>query len=89
MVDTRKVLKIKQWFIDKIAEEASNYNYYFNYFKRTELGTAYVEDECVFVVADEVLNESEKAIKVRLATGDVVGSYKGWVAWVPKSVICE
>ena len=48
-----------------------------------------MKDECVFVVAEEVLNESEKAIKVRLATGEVVGSYKGWVAWVPKSVICE
>lgn len=38
----------------------------------------------------EVLSESEKAIQVILGTGDIVGSYKGWKTWLPKSVIkCE
>ena len=29
----------------------------------------------------------EKAVQAVLRTGDVVGSYKGWKLWIPKSQI--
>lgn len=45
------------------------------------------ENGYVVVKVIEVLKESEKAVEVVLSTGDVVGSYKGWKAWIPKSTI--
>lgn len=74
----RKSIKIKEWFYDKQQETAGRYNCYIDK-KDSEEG--YVE-----VVAEQ-LKETEKAIQVKLDTGLVLGSYKGWTCWIPKSVI--
>ena len=39
------------------------------------------------VQADMIFSETEKAVKVLLATGTTVGSGKGWTCWIPKSLI--
>jgi len=46
-----------------------------------------VIDGYMTVYVEEELKETEKAIQVRLSTGDCVGSYKGWTLWIPKSQI--
>lgn len=74
----RETMKIKEWFYDKQQEIAGGYNCYIDK-KDSEEG--YVE-----VVAERI-KESEKAIQVKLETGSIVGSYKGWTCWIPKSVI--
>lgn len=84
----RKELKIKAWVIDKAQEIAKNYNCYIDYARRDEkLGCRIEENGFIYVIAEEILAETEKAIHVRLQTGSVVGSYKGWTLWVPKSQI--
>lgn len=84
-----KELKVKEWIIDKAQNTATTYNCFIDYTRRNENGTCLVEDGCVFVLAEEILDESEKAVKVRLRTGDVVGSSKGWTLWIPKSQMME
>lgn len=79
-------LKVKKWIIDRAQETAGRYNTYIDY-ARQEDGAALVEDGYITVLVREVLKETEKAVQVLLDTGDVVGSYKGWKVWVPKSQI--
>lgn len=81
----RRDLRVKAWFIDKQESISRGYNTYIDA-KRDEDGMIIEEDGYVTVFG-EVLKESEKAIQVELMTGEVVGSYKGWKCWVPKSVI--
>lgn len=81
-----QMIAIKEWFYDKTEDVSSRYNCFID-FERDENGNRKVEDGCVFVTVEEVLNESEKAVQVRLRTGDIVGSVKGWKTWIPKSVI--
>ncbi len=79
-------MKIREWFYDKISTTAKCYNTFID-FKRGADGTSEVVDGYITVFVSEKIAESEKAIKVRLESGAVVGSYKGWETWVPKSVI--
>lgn len=82
-------MKIKTWIIDKAQDEARRYNIFFDVTRRTEdaFRIPLVEDECYFMKIDEVLKETEKAIQIKISSGDVVGSYDGWTLWVPKSQI--
>lgn len=79
-------LKVKEWIIDKAQETASRYNVYIN-FERNENGMVLIEDGYMTVFVEEEIKETEKAIQVRLASGDVVGSVNGWKLWIPKSQI--
>ena len=80
-------LKIKDWFYSKTSETAERYNTFIDVFSRNEYGMILAENGYITVRAQEVLNESEKAIQVVLSTGAVDGSVKGWKCWIPKSVI--
>lgn len=84
----RTVLRIKEWFEEKEQNKASAYNIYFQIADRNEDGSIKREDGFVSLVC-EILAESEKAVKVHIESGDVVGSAKGWTTWVPKSVVAE
>ena len=79
-------LHVKKWFYEKTASAAASYNVYID-FARQEDGTIAVTDDTVTLYAREVLAESEKAIKVCLESGAVVGSCKGWTVWLPKSLV--
>lgn len=74
-------MTIKEWFYDKTENTSSYYNLFID---KTDNN-----DGTVTVVVEEKLDESDKAVKVRLSTGDVVGSCKGWTTWIPKSVIVK
>ncbi len=82
----RAFIKVKEWFVDKQQDVARGYNVYIDY-ERNEHGTKLIEDGYLTVMVDEWISESEKAIQVRLSSGAVVGSVKGWKTWIPKSVI--
>ena len=83
-------VKVRDWFIDKTQITAKKYNTFIDVYSRNEDGVIISEDGYYTVKIMEVLSESEKAIQVVLGTGDIVGSYKGWKTWLPKSVIkCE
>lgn len=83
-----KEMKIKTWFIDKEEDKARRYNIYLDYSRRDEeLGQPIEEDGCYYMAIEEVLNETEKAVQVVIASGEVLGSYKGWKTWIPKSQI--
>lgn len=81
-----KAIKVKTWFYEKMCEAARMYNTFIDVERDAE-GIRIVRDDCVTVYADEFIAESEKAIKVTLRSGAVVGSYKGWTTWIPKSVV--
>lgn len=82
-----KELKVKAWVIEKAQQTARRYNTYIDFTRRTDdiNAKALEEDGCVFVLAEDILAETEKAVQVRLSTGRVVGSAKGWTLWIPKS----
>lgn len=82
-----KELRVKDWFINKAQETASRYNTYIDTTSRDENGKITADENGYIVVVGEVEAESEKALKVRLSTGEVLGSCKGWSTWIPKSVI--
>lgn len=75
-----KELKVKEWVINKAQDTATRYNVFIDYATRINE----VESK---PLVEEVLKETEKAIQVRLSSGDVIGSYKGWTLWIPKSQI--
>ena len=81
-----KTMKVKEWIIDKAQQAAGAYNCYIDY-ERGEDGTAKKENGFVTVYVEAILGETGKAVQVRLRTGDVVGSVKGWKLWIPKSQI--
>lgn len=82
-------LKVKKWIIDKAQSEAKKYNIWFDISRRTNdiSNTPLVEDDCLYIHCEEVLSETEKAVQVKVSTGSVDGSAKGWTLWVPKSQI--
>ena len=82
-------MKIKQWFYNKIQDTATRYNTFIDVAdeSRTENGIEADAEGYVSVIVREVLKETEKAVQVVLDTGNVIGSYKGWTTWIPKSVI--
>jgi hypothetical protein len=79
-------IAVKEWFFDKEQEKAEKYNVFMD-FARNEDGTQKIENGYIFAKVEEIMKESEKAIQVRVSTGEVVGSYKGWICWIPKSLI--
>ena len=79
-------LKVKEWFLNKTQETATRYNTFID-FERNEEETMLVVDGYATVFVEEKISETEKAVQVVLHTGDVLGSYKGWKTWIPKSVI--
>ena len=83
----RGFVRVKEWFLDKQQDIARGYNCFIDTPERNEFGMAVVEDGFVQVWVDFVLGETEKAVHVVLATGEVVGSVKGWKCWIPKSCI--
>ena len=82
-----KELKVKEWIIDKAQQTARAYHCWISYARRDEDGRPTREDGCVYVWIEEEISETEKAIHVRLATGEMDGSVKGWKVWIPKSQI--
>ena len=78
-IDTRAFMMIKGWFFNKINAEAARYNVFMD---MERIG------DSVKVVA-EVLRETEKAVYCHIESGSVVGSYKGWNTWIPKSCIVK
>ena len=84
----RKMMLIKEWVIEKAQREARRYNIYIDLPERTDddLRTVMVHDGGYVSVVAEVIAETEKAVKVRLQSGDV-GSADGWMTWIPKSQI--
>jgi len=78
-------LTVKEWFAEKIQREASRYDMWIDFEYKN--GQSNMENGLVTIKVFEKLAETEKAIKVKLETGYVVGSVKGWTTWIPKSVI--
>lgn len=86
---SRQYAKVKEWVVNKAQDIASGYNVFIDVESRDEKTGATKADENGYltVVVEEVLNETEKAVQVILASGSVVGSCKGWKTWIPKSQI--
>lgn len=80
-------VEIKEWFVEKIEEVSKRYNTWIDVYSRDDNGIIRAQDGYLKVCVEEVLKETEKAVQVVLSTGDIVGSYKGWKTWIPKSVI--
>lgn len=73
--------KVKEWFFDRVNDACKNYGMLLcGEYKDGML------DHTILRV-DEVLNETEKAYKVKLDAETYAGHYKGWISWIPKSVI--
>ena len=81
------ILTVKAWVIDKAQDTASRYNCFIDYAERGVDHTRLEVNGYIKVIVEERLGETEKAVKVRLRTGDIVGSVKGWTLWIPKSQI--
>lgn len=72
-------MKVKEWFINKVRTAASKYNIYLDF--------TYEKDGWVKLSIADVLEETEKAIKVEINSSISVGSFSNWTTWIPKSVI--
>ena len=84
----RKQLKIKEWIIDREQSKATRYNVFMDFERDDVTGTRKVTDGFLTVTVT-VLSETEKAIRINIESGLVVGSSTGWTTWVPKSQIKE
>lgn len=72
-------MRVKEWFVNKIKAMARAYN--------TFLDFTYEKDGWVRLSIEDVLEETEKAIKVKINSGLADGNQNGWTTWIPKSVI--
>ena len=84
----RKQLKIKEWIIDREQSKATRYNVFMDFERDDVTGIRKVADGFLTVTVT-VLSETDKAIRINIESGLVVGSSDGWNAWVPKSQIEE
>lgn len=87
---TEGIMKVKAWVIEKAQNEAKRYNMWFNIpaeGRDADGMHTITADGYDYIIAEEILAETEKAIKVRIATGWVDGSSKGFCTWIPKSQI--
>lgn len=87
-------MKIKNWLLTKVQNEAKGYNMWINveygeddYLNENGTKVLIDEEGYATVQVDEIIKETPKAVRVRLATGAVDGSGKGWCTWLPKSQI--
>ena len=80
----RKQLKVKEWVIDREQSKATGYNVFMDFERDDATGTRKVT-EGFLTVTVTVLSETDKAIRVNIESGLVVGSSTGWTAWIPKS----
>lgn len=72
-------MKVKEWFINKVRAMAREYNTYLDF--------SYEKDGWVKLSIADVLEETEKAIKVKINSGLADGNQNGWTTWIPKLVI--
>ena len=84
----RKQLKIKEWIIDREQSKATRYNVFMDFERDDVTGIRKVADGFLTVTVT-VLSETDKAIRINIESGLVVGSSDGWNTWVPKSQIEE
>lgn len=87
-----KELRVKDWFVTKMQDEATRYNTYIDVkyndeIKEGDIDLINRDGGYITVYSQEEIKETEKAINVVLSTGHVDGSTKGWKTWIPKSVI--
>lgn len=84
-MESKTTIKVKEWFFNKVYEEAKKYHIYlkgeYKFVNNVEM-----LDHTILRV-DEVIKESEKAIQVVLDAETENGSYHPWKTWIPKSVI--
>lgn len=86
--DEEKAIRVRAWFIEIEQSKAVSYRTDITV-ERAEDGTPKEDADGCCTVYATVLGESEKAVHVKLATGQVLENYKGWLCWIPKSVIIE
>lgn len=79
-------LKVKEWIVEREQNKAARYDRWIDYARRNDDGTPARDGDFVWVIAT-VETETEKAVKVTLETGAIVGSVAGWSCWIPKSQI--
>lgn len=86
MENARGIWTVKEWFFNKISDEAMN--------KKVYIMGEYIEQENGNHVLDRtkfriegILGETEKAYKVQLDAETWGGRWCGWTTWIPKSVV--
>ena len=84
-MEGKTTIKVKEWFFDKVYEEAKKYHIYLNGGYKVVNGIEMLDHTTLRV--DEVLKETEKAVQVVLDAETESGSYHSWKTWIPKSVI--
>ena len=84
-MEGKTTIKVKEWFFDKVYEEATKYHIYLNVEYKVVNGIEMLDHTTLRV--DEVLKETEKAVQVVLDAETKSGSYHSWKTWIPKSVI--
>ena len=89
MVTSNSVVKVPEWFFDKVEDESKKYHILltgeYNEVK-TESGVIPMRDHTRLRV-DEVLKETEKAYQVALDAETIEGTGTQWRTWIPKSII--
>lgn len=86
----RTYLRVKEWFEEKEQQKAKGYNIWFNVTYKKVNGIEMIDNTDGYITLDvTILAESEKAVKVHIESGHIVGSYKGWTTWIPKSCIAQ
>ena len=84
-MEGKTTIKVKEWFFNKVYEEAKKYHIYLNGECKVVNGIEMLGHTTLRV--DEVLKETEKAVQVVLDAETESGSYHSWKTWIPKSVI--
>ena len=84
-MEGKTTIKVKEWFFDKVYEEAKKYHIYLNGEYKVVNGIEMLDH--ITLRVDEVLKETEKAVQVVLDAETESGSYHSWKTWIPKSVI--
>jgi len=75
----RTTLTVKEWFGEKLINEAHSYNLY--------VARTYGKSTISFHLSQPVLAETEKAIKVKVDAYTRGDNYREYTSWIPKSVL--
>lgn len=79
----KSIIKVKEWFGNKVDDEAGIYGWY-----PVATYVDHIRDNTQIRI-EEVVRETEKAIKVVVDCEDRMGNPRALSLWIPKSVIIK
>ena len=86
-IEVEFAVDLSYWFYSKMQKKAMEFNVYIAVAdaNRTKEGRITASEEDTVTCFASIVNQTDKAYRLKFRSGLEVGSVNGWTTWVPKS----